>query len=507
MIVNIFKKSAAHAAISAAILALSACVVGPEYKKPEAIKADSFTRDASFEGKGSTSIKVDWWRSYNSPELNKLIELALKHNSSIQAATANLKVAQQNTIAQQGFYFPSVSIGTSRTVQNNGAALSTPTIVNPGPGNAAPTYSVNSAGLSVGFVPDIFGANKRAVESLKGIENNAKYQLAALQITVVTNVIQAVSQETTLREELRLAEAAERAAFKQLEHFRRMAAIGYNSGVDLALQETSYAAVAAQVPTIRKLHEQTIDMLNVMCGELPSSKLGIPNIEALSIPSDLPVAVPSGWIDKRPDVKAAEEMVKSSNAQIGVAIANMIPQISISGFTGATAGAFSSLKDTLNRSWSSTISVNQNLFAGGSLLARKRAAEANLEYSLDQYKLAVLTAFQNVADTLYAIDQDKRSFEIARSSAEANKRIYEYTQIQFDKGYASEPMLLSTEQLYLASEINRMQAYALYLGDTAALYQSLGGGWPGPTPQATKTSTSASSSPPSTPTPASVSIK
>ena len=184
-------------------------------------------------------------------------------------------------------------------------------------------------------------------------------------------------------------------------------------------------------------------------------------------------------------------MVKSSNAQIGVAIANMIPQISISGFTGATAGAFSSLKDTLNRSWSSTLNVNQSLFAGGSLLARKRAAEANLEYSLDQYKLAVLTAFQNVADTLYAIDQDKRSFEIARSSAEANKRIYEYTQIQFDKGYASEPMLLSTQQLYLASEINRMQAYALYLGDTAALYQSLGGGWPGATPIAAKANTPA----------------
>jgi NodT family efflux transporter outer membrane factor (OMF) lipoprotein len=336
---------------------------------------------------------------------------------------------------------------------------------------------VNNAGLSVGFVPDIFGGNRRAVESLRGLENNAKYQLVALQITIVTNVIQTVAQEITLKEELRLATAAERSAFKQLEHLRRMAAIGYNSGLDLAAQESAYALVAAQVPLIRKLHEQSLDMLSVLCGELPSKTLEIPNLDSIKIPSDLPAAVPSGWIEKRPDVRAAEEMVKSSNAQIGVAIANMIPQISISGFTGATAGAFSSLKETLNRSWSETLNANQTLFAGGTLLARKRSAEANLEASLGQYKSTVLTAFQNVADTLYAIEQDRRAFEIARDNAEANKKVFDYTQLQFDKGYASEPMLLSAEQLYLAAEVNRLQAYALYLGDTAALYQSLGGGW------------------------------
>lgn len=473
------KKCTLSCAAFGLILALGACAVGPDYKKPDSPKSDSFTRDPVQVGTGSSLIKTDWWKSYNSPELNTLIDKALKHNASVEIASANLKVAQQNTVAQQGFYFPSISVGTSRTIQNNGASISTSTgLVSPGPGNGAPSYSVNSAGLSVGFIPDIFGGNRRAVESLRGLENSAKYQLAALQITIVTNVIQTVSQETTLREELRLATAAERSAFKQLEHARRLYAVGYSSGVDLATQESAYAYVAAQVPSIRKLHEQTLDMLSVLCGELPSTKLEIPNIEAIQIPADLPYSVPSGWIEKRPDVRAAEEMVKSSNAQIGVAIANMIPQISITGFTGATAGAFSSLKDTLNRSWSETLNANQTLFAGGTLLARKRAAEANLESSLGQYKFAVLTAFQNVADTLYAIEQDKRSWEIARDNALANKRIYEYTQLQFDKGYASEPMLLSVHQAYLGADINRMQAYALYLGDTAALYQSLGGGWP-----------------------------
>ncbi len=474
-----FKKSTKSSVLICLALILSACAVGPNFKKPDNPKTSSFTRDASLEGKVVGTIQTDWWKSYSSPELNKLIEMALKHNPNIEVATANLKVAQQNTIAQQGFYFPTVTAGTSRTIQNPGLFNASPpaSVANPGPG--APTYTVNSAGLSVGFVPDIFGGNRRAVESLRGIENNAKYQLAALQITVVTNVIQTVSQEITLREELRLAVAAERAAFKQLEHLRRMNAVGYSSGLDLASQESSYAFVAAQVPNLRKLHEQTLDMLSVLCGELPSSKLEIPTIDALKIPVDLPSAVPSAWIDKRPDVKAAEEMVKASNAQIGVAIANMIPTISISGFTGATAGTFSGLKDSLNKSWSETLNVNQTLFAGGTLFARKRAAEASLEASLGQYKFTVLTAFQNVADTLYALDQDKRSWEIARDNAEANKKIFEYTQLQFDKGYASEPMLLGVEQTYLVAEINRMQAYALYLGDTAALYQSLGGGWPG----------------------------
>jgi NodT family efflux transporter outer membrane factor (OMF) lipoprotein len=472
------KKSVIATSVAACVALLSACAVGPDYKKPELPKTDSFTREPALQGKAVAPINADWWNNYGSPELNQLINLALKHNPTIEAATANLKVAQQNTIAQQGFYFPTISLGTSRTIQNNGVSASPSlNLTSPGPGNGAPTYSVNNAGLSVGFVPDIFGGNRRAVESLRGLENNAKYQLAALQITIVTNVIQTVAQEITLKEELSLATAAERSAFKQLEHLRRMAAIGYNSGLDLAAQESAYALVAAQVPVIRKLHEQTLDMLNVLCGELPSKTLEIPNLDSIKIPSDLPAAIPSGWIEKRPDVRAAEEMVKSSNAQIGVAIANMIPQISISGFTGATAGAFSSLKDTLNRSWSETLNANQTLFAGGTLLARKRSAEANLEASLGQYKSAVLTAFQNVADTLYAIEQDRRALEIARDNAQANKKVFDYTQLQFDKGYASEPMLLSAEQLYLAAEVNRLQAYALYLGDTAALYQSLGGGW------------------------------
>ena len=259
-----------------------------------------------------------------------------------------------------------------------------------------------------------------------------------------------------------------------------MTAIGYNSGVDLASQESAYAAVSSQLPVLRKLHDQSIDMLNVLCGEFPSAMLNIPNIDSIKVPKELPSAVPSAWIENRPDVKAAEEIVRSSNAQIGVAIAAMIPQISISGFTGATAGAFSSLKNTLNRSWSETLNVNQTVFAGGTLLARKRAAEANLESSLSQYKTAVLTAFQNVADTLYAIDQDKASWEIAKKNVEATRKIYQHVQTQYDKGYASEPALLSAEQAYLISDINRVQAYALYLGDTAALYQSLGGGWSGP---------------------------
>lgn len=456
---------------------LSACAVGPDFKRPQAPTADSFTRGASRPA-SSVSVSAQWWQVYESKELEHLIELALKHNPNVQAASANLRVAQQNTIAQQGFYFPSISLGGTRTIQNNGGSSSGPSVNGVSAlGVGAPSYSVNNAGLSVGFVPDIFGANKRAVESLKGLENNARYQLAAFQITIATTVIQTALQELTLREELELVIAGERAAYKQLEHLRRMNAIGYSSGIDLALQEAQYAQAAAQVPAVQKLHDQTLDMLSVLCGELPNANLALPSIGGIKIPANLPSAVPSAWINTRPDVRAAEEMVRSSNAQIGVALANMIPQISIAGFTGATAGAFSALKDSFNKSWSETLSVNQTVFAGGTLLARKRAAEENLQATLALYKAAVLTAFQNVADTLYACEQDKNNLDIAVHSEEANKKILDYTKTQYDKGYASEPMLLSAQQNYLAAQIVRIQAYALYLGDTAALYQSLGGGW------------------------------
>jgi NodT family efflux transporter outer membrane factor (OMF) lipoprotein len=454
------------------VAGLVSCAVGPDFKKPEVPKIDSFTRETpDSQGGQANAIEADWWRAYGSPQLSELVDLALKNNPNIDAAIANLKIAQQNVIAQQGFFFPQIGAGYVASRQNVGATLA------PAINGTASVYGLQTAALSVGFTPDIFGGNRRQVESLKAIANAQQLQLDALRITIATNVIATAVQEAVYREQLQMAKESVEAARIQLGHSQKMAQLGYISGIDLANQESGYAQMAAQVPALKKLREQTLDMLAVLCGQAPNKQLLLPNLDSIHIPEKLPSALPSTLVEQRPDVKIAEELVRASNAQIGVAISNMIPQFSITGVLGGSATAFSEMFNGANNIWGVAGGVGQPLFAGGSLFARKAAAEAGLEASLAQYRSTVITAFQNVADTLYAIDSDGKLYQLARDSEMANGKVYEKTKIQFEKGYTSEPSLLSVKQQYLQAKINAIQAYSVYIGDTAALYQSLGGGW------------------------------
>ena len=203
---------------------LMSCAVGPDFKKPDAPKTNSFTREPeALEAAEINPIEADWWKAYGSSQLNALVELALKNNPNVDVAIANLKIAQQNVIAQQGFFFPQVGAGYSALRQNSGATLAP--LVN---GNTS-VYGLQTAQLSVGFTPDIFGGNRRQVESLKSIANAQEYQLAALQITLATNVIAAAVQEAVLREQLGMAKEAVESARLQLEHSKKMADLGYIS--------------------------------------------------------------------------------------------------------------------------------------------------------------------------------------------------------------------------------------------------------------------------------------
>ena len=458
--------------LSASIaLGLSACAVGPDYQEPKLSLGESFTRDQA--KLPPTLIDSKWWKGFNNADLDHLIELALAHNPNIQVALSNLKVAQQNTIAQQGFFYPSISAGYAVTRQNGGATLS-PSINNV---TANSAYSLHTAGLTVGFVPDIFGLNQRMVESLKAQEESQRFQLYALQTSIVTNVISSVAQVSALSEQVKISKEIVNINKKLVDHSARLLANGYSSGIDLANQQSNFSISVAQLANIQKSYEQAIDLINILCGENPSVSLTIPEIDSISIPKNLPSLVPSAWINQRPDIKAAQEMVRASNAQIVVALGNMLPQISLSAVSGSSASALSQLKNSANNIWSNTLNVNQSIFAGGTLLARKRAAESGLQASLDQYRAIVLTALQNVADSMYAISEDQKNLQSMQDSEAANSRAFGLTKKQFDGGYASEPTLLSAQSIYLQAKLNRIQALGLYLADTASLYQSLGGGW------------------------------
>lgn len=456
----------------------SACSIGPDFAQPSLATPKSFTRQNAVTIQASVDssqkIRNDWWQDYESAELNALVELALKNNFDIEAASANLRVAQANVRAQQGYFFPSIGLGYNASRQNTGSAIQ-PAVYGPDQNNSI--YTLKTSGISVGFVPDIWGGNRRQVESLKALGNASSYQLEALRITVANNVLAAAIQEASLREQLLAVKQLAASAKSQLDHARRLRDSGYASSVDLAVQESLYAQAIAQMPIIEKSREQTLNLLNVLCGQMPSEKLLLPNLDQIKVPAKLPSSLPAELLNQRPDIKIAEEYVRSANAQIGVALANMLPQFNVLASAGSATAGVADIADQVSKIWSISGGVSQTLFAGGTLFSRKQAADAATDVAVAQYKSTVLFAYQNVADTLYALQSDKTYLNAALQNENASKVIFDQASNQFRVGYISEPVKLQTEQSYLQAKINRLQASATYLGDTTSLFQALGGGW------------------------------
>ena len=268
---------------------LVGCSVGPDFKRPEFNQPTSFTRDSGL-GMSSVeekaSIDANWWKAYGSHEINSLVELALKNNPDIESGMANLRVAQANVRAQQGLFFPTIGAGYALTRQNVGP------VIQSGVNSGAQIYNLNTAGLSVGFVPDIFGGNRRQVESLMALGNAQSYQLEALRTTIANNVVATAIQEATLREQVKAVRELAQASQQQLEHARRLRAAGYSSSVDLAVQESLYAQSVSQVPVLEKAREQSLNLLAVLCGKMPNESLLLPSIDSIQLPNPLPKSIP-----------------------------------------------------------------------------------------------------------------------------------------------------------------------------------------------------------------------
>lgn len=458
-----------------AAAALVGCAAGPDYREPAAPQASAYVRGEVVDTQAPPPAR--WWVAYGSERLNGLVERALQRNPGMAAAEANLRQAQENVNVQRGLFYPSLQLGYNVSRQNSGAVLSSS--LNSGQS----LYNLHTAQLNVGFVPDVFGGNRRQLESLQASEDSQRYQNDALRTTIASNVAAAVMQELSLLEQLRILDETLGLAREQLQHTRAQQQAGYSSGLDLAQQEAAYAQVEALLPPLNKQLEQTRDLLSVLCGDLPSDwalttgNTAATGISSLQLPQPLPQVLPSQLVRFRPDVQAAAAQLHAAYAGIGVSASALLPQFSIGANLSYSATALSTLFSPAQQSWNLVAGLTQPLFDGGTLRARKRAAEAAAEAAQAQYQSTVLTAFQNVADTLYALEHDRRALEAAERNVAASERLARLTEQQFRLGYAGRPAWLAAQQALLQARVALVGARATYLGDTVALYQALGGGW------------------------------
>jgi NodT family efflux transporter outer membrane factor (OMF) lipoprotein len=333
----------------------------------------------------------------------------------------------------------------------------------------------------VAFVPDLFGGNRRQVESLQALADANRYEYDAAYLTLVANVVNAAIQEAGLRAQIEATQQVISLERESLGVMRKELDLGAIAEADVLAQDAALAQIEATLPPLQKSLDQQHDMLAVLTGQLPGDAPVSPlELDQLTLPSQIPVGVPAQLVERRPDVRAAEAQLHAATAAVGIAIANMLPQITLSGAIGNVATQTNQMFTGMNEFWTVGASLSQTLFAGGTLLHRERAARAGVDIAGAQYRLAVLTAFQNVADALRALAADGdavRAQERAYTAATASLAI---ARQQFDLGAVSYLALLIAQQTYQQAVIGRAQALMNRYIDTAALYQALGGSAPAP---------------------------
>jgi NodT family efflux transporter outer membrane factor (OMF) lipoprotein len=474
-------------ALPLSLVALCAgCVVGPDYQRPSLPSEAQFTRSATATPSGKdashndaatretgATIRQNWWSVFASPMLDALVQRALAHNPDIASAQATLREAQENVAAQRGAYFPTAQLGYSPSRQKNAVGTLAPTL-----SSGQALYTLQTAQLSIAYGPDIFGLNRRTVESLQAQADAQRFQLQAAYLTLASNVVLAAIQQASERAQIQAAGEILRADEHSLDLLRQQARLGEASGLDVAAQETALAQAQQMLPPLQKQLEQTRDLLAVLAGDPPADGCKDDfNLAALRLPRSLPTMLPSQLVDQRPDVRAAEALVRSANAQVGVAIANRLPQLSLSAQYGGSATRFSQMFADNNTFWGLTGSLSQTLLDFGTLKHRQRAAEAAWQQSQAQYRSVVLSAFQNVADSLYALDADARALTAASDAETSAAKTLDLTRKQQAFGYVNVLTVFVAEQAYQQARISQIQAQAGQLSDTAALLQALGGSW------------------------------
>ena len=469
-----------------ASLLIAGCAAGPDFHKPAAPTVRGYTAAplpttvatpdvAGGEAQRFASgadIPGDWWTLFHSQPLNELITQSLASNPDLKAAQAALSAARETVLAQRGAYYPSVSANFAASRQRQAGTIA------PTPSSNAFEYSLFTPQVSVAYVPDVFGLTRRTVEQAKAQEQAVRYQLIAAHLTLTSNVTAAAIQEASLQEQVDATRQLIDINSKIVETLKYQFSKGYASRLDLAAQESQLAQVTATLPPLLKQLAQQHDLLATLTGRFPSQTPAEKfDLQSLKLPEDLPLSLPSALVAQRPDVLQAEANLHAASAQIGIAAANRLPNIQLTANTGSTALALSQVFHSGTGFWAYGADLTAPIFQGWTLLHQERAAKAAYVQSAEQYRSTVLTAFQNVADTLTALEQDAEGLKAAAAAADAAKVTLELSERQWRAGYANYLSLLSAEQAWQQARINLVQAQANRYADTAALFQALGGGW------------------------------
>lgn len=483
----LFSRSARGLGIAVAIvLALGGCAVGPDFRSPAA-PADitSYTPEAlpkqtaraagpdgaSQRFVSGQDIPAQWWSLFHSAALDQLIKNALEHSPSMAAAQAALREAQESYKAQSGsLLYPNVN-------GQLGAGRERVSAVSSGvPGGSV--FNLVNASVNVSYTFDVFGASRRALEGLQAAVDYQRYLGEASYLSLTANLVTTAIKEVSLRGQLAATREVLAAQQEQLAIIEKQFVLGAIPRTTLLAQRSQVALTLSALPALEKSLALTRHQLSVYAGKLPGEAgMAEFQLDSLQLPTDLPVSLPSALLRQRPDIRASESLLHAASAQVGVATANQYPQITLSGGFGSAANRTAELFGSGAGLWSLAAGLTQPIFNGGALSAKRRAAIAAFDQAEAQYRATVLSAFQNVADCLRALDADAATLKAQAELEAVARETLDLSTRQYRLGAVSHLTLLDAQRSYQQAHVGLVQARAARYADTAALFQALGGGW------------------------------
>lgn len=470
---------------------LAGCATGPDFPPPAAPQAESYAvadgaQTAAAAGPGGAAqrfaapldIPEEWWQLFHCEALDAAVREALTNSPTLAQALARLRQAQEEYNAAAGSTrYPAVDASFAASRQKvNPAAMGITGVPTPDP------FTLYNASVSVAYVFDLFGHNRRALEALQAEVDRRGYELAAARQTLAANVVLARIRQAEL--ETRLAAAREIVAARraQLDIAGKRLAAGGVSAQEFERQGLWYEQAQALLPALEQSRGRILRQLAAYLGrepvETPNESL---DLEDLRLPEELPLRVPADLARRRPDIRAAEAVWHRACANVGVATADLFPKIVLTGSVGAQRTDIPDLLDKMNV-WSVGGAVLQPIFRGGALRARKRAAVAAYDEAAAAYRDAVLRGLQQVADALDALATDAQALASRAAAAAHARAAVAIADRQLAEGGISRAAALEETVRWRQAELDRIEAQAARYADTAALFHALGGGWTEPKP-------------------------
>jgi NodT family efflux transporter outer membrane factor (OMF) lipoprotein len=414
-----------------------------------------------------------WWTVFHSKPLNALVQASFEHNPRIDSARAALEAAQENVAVQKAALMPFAAASAAPTHQQV-AKILTPILA-----SNHYVYALYTGQLFITYTLDVFGGIRRQIESATALAEFQRLQLEATYLTLASNVVLTAIQEASLRAQIKTTQDIIALQTKVLHITQTKQSLGESSNNDIALEQASLATLEATIPRLEKQLAQQRDLLHTLVGGVPDDQhLPQFSLNALHLPTRLPISMPSELLEHRPDIRAAEETMRSANALVGVATANRLPSFVINSTNAGVSGtSIETLLNSQTRFWSLAGIITEPIYDAGALRSKQRQAQAVYRQAVAEYKKTIINAFQEVADTLYAIEYDAKGLQAADKAERAANTSLQIARKQLQMGDNNFVLWLLSEQNYNQAKLNLIQAQTNRLLDTVALFQALGGGW------------------------------